>query len=83
MELQKKSNSLTTKDYHILLARIYFTNEDGSENTFVYQLTLDTLELKTVKGTYYMPSWKSKGVYNSKLKPLSNTFLHSMDIEWE
>ena len=30
-----------------------------------------------------MPSWKSKGVYNSKLKPLSNTFLHSMNIEWE
>ena len=65
------------------MVKIYFTNDDGSESTCVYQLTLDTLELKKDKSTDYMPSWKSKGVYNSKLKPLSNTFLHSMDIEWE
>ena len=39
-----------------------FTSNDGSQNTFVYQLTLDTLELKKDKGTNYVHSWKSNGV---------------------
>ena len=33
----------------------------------VYQPTLNTLELKNDKGTDYVVSWKSNGVYNSKL----------------
>ena len=37
--------------------------------TFVYQPTLNALELRKDKGTDYVLSWKSKGVYNSKLKP--------------
>ena len=37
---------------------------------FVYQPTLDTFELKKDKVTDYNLSWKSKGVYNSKLKSL-------------
>ena len=37
---------------------------------FVYQPTLDTLKLKKDKCTDYVLSWKSKGVYNSKFKPL-------------
>ena len=78
LEVQKKLNSLTTR--HIFfLARIFFTSNDGSENTFVYKPpTLDMLELKKDKGIDYLPSWKSKGVFNSKLKPLYSAFLHSI-----
>ena len=47
---------------------------------FVYQSTLDTLELKKDKGVDYVPSWESKGVHNSKLKPLYTTFLHSIKL---
>ena len=59
---------------------MYFTSIDGSQNTFVYQPKLDTLELKKDKGTYYVLSWKSKGVYTSKLKPLYSAFLHSIKL---
>ena len=55
-------------------------NNDGSQITFVYQPTLDTLELKQEKGTDYILSWKSNGVYNSKLKPLYTAFLHSIKL---
>ena len=47
---------------------------------FVYQPTLDTLELKKDKGTYYILSWKSNGVYNSKLKPLYTAFVNSIKL---
>ena len=57
-----------------------FTNNNGSQNIFVYQPTLDTLELKKDKSTDYILSWKSKGVFNSKLKSLCNTFLHSIKL---
>ena len=46
LEVQRKLNSLITKDYNFFLGRIYVTSNDGSQNTFVYQATLDTLELK-------------------------------------
>ena len=46
LEVQKKLNSLITKDYNFLLGQIYFTSNDGFHNTFVYQPTLDVLELK-------------------------------------
>ena len=45
-EVQKKLNSLITNDYNLFLGRIYFSSNDGSQNTFVYQPPLDTLELK-------------------------------------
>ena len=45
-EVQKKLNSLITKDYNVFFGRIYFTSNDGSQNTFVYEPTLDALELK-------------------------------------
>ena len=45
---------------------------------FVYQPTLDTLELKKDKSTDYVLSSKSKGVYASKIKQLYTTFLHSI-----
>ena len=46
LEVQKKLNSLITKDYNFFFCRIYFTSNDGSQNTFLYQPTLDTLESK-------------------------------------
>ena len=57
---------------------MYFTTNDESQNMFVYQSTLDTLELKKDKGTDYDLRWKSKGVHNSKLKPLYTAILHSI-----
>ena len=80
LEIQKKLNSLITKDYNFFLGRIYFTNNDGSQNIFVYQTTLDTIELKKYKGTDYVLSWKSKGIFNSKPKPLYTTFLNSIKL---
>ena len=65
LEVQKKLNSLITKDYIFFLGRMYFTSNDGSQNKFVYQPTLDTLELKKVKRNDYVLIWKSNGVYNS------------------
>ena len=59
---------------------MYFTSNDEPQNTFVYQQTLDTLELNKDKGTDHVVSWKSNGVYNSKLKPLYNTFLHGIKL---
>ena len=47
---------------------------------FVYQPTLDVLELKEGKGTDYVLCWKSKGVYASNLKPLYTVFLHSIKL---
>ena len=49
LEGQKKLNSLITKDYVFFLGRIYFTSNGGSQNTFVYQPSFDTLELKKEK----------------------------------
>ena len=78
LEIQKKLNSLIIKNYNFFLGIIYFASTDGSQNTFVYQPTLDTSELKKDKGTDYVLSWKSKGVFNSKLKPLYTAFLHNI-----
>ena len=44
LEVQKKLNSLTKKNYNFSLDRIYFTNNDKSQNMFVYQPRIDTLE---------------------------------------
>ena len=46
----------------------------------MYQPTLDVLELKKGKCTDYVLSWKSKGVFNSKLKPICTAFLHSIKL---
>ena len=63
-----------------MIDRIYFTSNGGSQNTFFYQPTLATLELKKYEGIDYVLSWKSKGVYNSKLKPLHTALLHSIKL---
>ena len=48
LEVQKKLNSLLTNDHKFFLCRMYFTSYDGSQTTFVYQPTLDMVELKKV-----------------------------------
>ena len=58
-KVQKKLNSLITKDDKFFLGRTFFASNDGSQNTFVYQSTLDALELKKEKGTDYAVIWKS------------------------
>ena len=45
LEIIKKLISLRTKD-NFPLNRMYFTSNNGPQNIFVYQTTLDTLELK-------------------------------------
>ena len=62
LEVQKKLNSLITKDYNVFLGRIYFTGNDGSQNMFVYQPTFNVLELKNDKCTEYIISCKLKGL---------------------
>ena len=56
LEDQRKLNSLKTKYYNFFLGRIYFTSNHESQNMFVYQPTLDTLELKKDKVTDYVIS---------------------------
>ena len=58
----------------------FISSNDGSQNTFVYQPTLDALELKKGKGTDFVFSWKSKGAYDSKLKTLYAAFLNSIKL---
>ena len=59
---------------------MYFKTNDGSQNKFVYQSPLYTLESKKYKGTDYALSWKSEEVHNPELQPLCTAFLHSMKI---
>ena len=75
-ELSEKVKLLLTKDCSFFFGRIYFTSNDGSQKTFVYQPTLDVLESKKGKGIDYVLSWRSNGVYDSKLKLLYTAFLH-------
>ena len=49
LEVRKRLNSLTTKNYNIFLEKIYFTSNDGSQNTVVYQPTLDAIELRKIQ----------------------------------
>ena len=78
LAVQKTLNSPITKGYNFFLDRIYFTSDDGSQNMFVYQLTFNVLELKNDKGTKYIISCKSIGIYNSKVIALHGAFLPNM-----
>ena len=53
LEVEHKLESLM-KDYNFFLGRIYFTSNDGFQNMFVYQPTLNVLELKIDKSTEYI-----------------------------
>ena len=73
---QDKIVKLQTHDWSYFFDKHFF--DDGFENRFIYQSTLNTLELKKSKGTEYVIGWKSKVVYTSKLTPLYTHFLHSI-----
>ena len=47
---------------------------------FVYQPTLNTLQIKYEKTTGNVISWKSKGVYTTHLKSLHGVFFASIKI---
>ena len=55
---------------------MYFANNYRFQDTLVYQPTLDKLGFKKGKGTDIVLRWKSKRVYNSKIKPSYTAFLH-------
>ena len=57
---KKKLNSLITKDSNFFLRRIYFTSNDGSQNTLVYQPTLDTSE----SPPRWNPPCRGEGAYH-------------------
>ena len=50
-------------------AKCILQSNDGSQNTFVYQSTFDTLELRKYKITDCVLSRESKGAFNFKLNP--------------
>ena len=41
-QVLKTLDSLTAKLYNFFIGRMYFTSNDGIQNTFIYQPTLDT-----------------------------------------
>ena len=63
-----------------MLGRIYFTSNDASQNAFVYQPTLDTLELKKTKVLIMLLLGNQMEVYNSNFNPLYTAFLHSIKL---
>ena len=79
LEIQKKINNLIKNDYHFFQGRIYFKIMMDFK-TFFYQPIFDTLQLKKGKVIDYVLSWKSKGVYNSELKPSYAAFLHRIKL---
>ena len=74
-----KTVSVDLKIEVIFLLKIVFV-DDGFQNIFVYQLALNTLELKEDKGTEYVIGWKSERVYNSRLTSLYTAFLHNIKL---
>ena len=46
LEVRKKLNSVITNHYIYFLGRNFFASNDRSQNTFVYQQKLSTLELR-------------------------------------
>ena len=78
--MQKKLNSLITNYYNFFLGKMYFTSSDGSQNTFVNQPTLDTLESKKDEVLIMF----LVGNRMVKLKPLYTAFLQNLiDIKLE
>ena len=80
----EKTSQFNKNDYTFFSNRIYFTSNDGSRKTFVYQPTLITL-LKKDKSIDYVLSWK---VYESKVKSIYTALMYSMyiifpNIVWE
>ena len=70
---------LKAYDLSYFLGKNFF-GDDGSQNMFVYQPTLRTLQLQEHKGTDYVTGWKSKGVYSYTPSLLYTAFLYSIKL---
>ena len=78
LEVQKKLDSLRTKDYMFLSGRIYFTSNFSkhiclSSNTWYNRI-------KKGKGTDYVLRWERNGLVNSKIKPLYTAILNNIKL---
>ena len=89
MELKEEQDKMLKLRTHDFLGKNLFCDE-GFQNMFSYQLTLNTLEFNKDKGTNYLICWNSKGVHTSKLNPLYTAFLntikhsrHDMEIKFD
>ena len=80
-ELKEEKDKIVKLEMHDLyfLGKSFF-GDDCSQNLFVYQPTHSTLESKKDKGTDYVLSCISKGVYTSKRKPFETASLHSIHL---
>ena len=68
------ANFVKKIDYSFFLGRIYFTSSDGLQIIFVYQPTYNVIRYLNTS-TEYIISWRSKGVYNTKLNPIKKDYL--------
>ena len=66
---------ITPQEVNKLMAEIL-----RPQNAFVYQPTLNTLELKKDKGTDQVLSQKSNGVFNSKLNSIHTAIVSSRKL---
>ena len=81
-ELKSKQNEivkLETHDLSYFLDKTFVVN-NSSPNMFVYQLTVNGLQLREDQGTEYGIGLKSDGVYTAKPKQYSTTFLNSIKL---
>ena len=76
-ELSNKIKGILAKYYSYFLGRLYFTSNDGSQMMFVYQTTFTTNKYHNTR-TEYIISWRSKGLYTTKLAPINTDILHNI-----
>ena len=69
---------MSTKDYSFFLGRINFTSDDRSQHMFIYQRTYKMIKYLNTN-TESILSWKSKGVYNTRLIPIKNDSLPNIE----
>ena len=76
--LNRKINSNKTKhlvvnnDFSYYHGKNYF-DEDGALNYYVFQPLFKYLEVAHVGNNTYILSWKSRGLYNTKIKAIVTT----------
>ena len=74
-ELSVTVKLLSAKDYSFFIGRMYLRSDHECQNLFVKQPIFNMSGLKKYKSTEYFIRWKTKGVYNSKLKELHGALL--------
>ena len=71
---QRKIVKLHEFDSSYFQGNNLFGDDGFQQNMFVYQPTVNTLELINDKNTEYVTGWKSKAFFKSKLLPLHGAF---------